>query len=204
MTRSIRLAGVLAVLVLAGCSTRPTTPTSTPSITPVPSSAPTPTVAPSATPSPTPPTVGLSAVALHPESVTFISPDVGWVLGLSLCGSVSCIRLATTTDAGTVWKWVTGATLPAISPTSPWEIRFADSADGWISGSHLYSTHNGGRTWAQVSFPGVSASASVGALESADGRVYAEVAEGTEPNTGGPVAPLAARPTLIPGTQYRA
>jgi hypothetical protein len=135
-------------------------------------------------------------VALHPESVTFISPDVGWVLGLSLCGSVSCIRLATTTDAGTVWKWVTGATLPAISPTSPWEIRFADSADGWISGSHLYSTHNGGLTWAQVSFPGVSASASVGALESADGRVYAEVAEGTEPNTGGPVA-LFGSPTNV-------
>jgi hypothetical protein len=194
MTRSIRLAGLLAVLVLAGCSARTTTPT--PPISPVPSSTPTPTVAPSATPSPTPPTVGLSAGALHPESVTFISPNIGWVLGLSLCSGAPCVRLATTTDAGTVWKWVADAARPTISPTSEWKIRFADSEDGWISGSRLYSTHNGGRTWAQVTFPEASASASVGALESADGRVYAEVAEGTEPNTGGPVV-LFGSPTNV-------
>jgi hypothetical protein len=196
MTRSIRLAGLLAVLVLAGCSTHPATPSPTPSITPVPSSTPTPTVAPSATPSPTPATVGLSAATLHPESVTFISPDVGWVLGLSLCGTASCLRLATTADAGTSWSWAAGAVPTSISPSRHWEVRFADSEDGWISGSHLYATHNGGRTWAEVAFPGVGASATIGALEAADGRVYAEVAEGTEPNTGGPVA-LFGSPTNV-------
>jgi hypothetical protein len=118
------------------------------------------------------------------------------VLGLSLCGTSSCLRLATTTDAGASWTWVVGTVLPAISPASEWELRFADSDDGWISGTHLYATHNGGRTWAAVAFPGLGANASVDALESADGRVYAEVAEATDANTGGPVA-LFGSPTNV-------
>ena len=196
MTPSTRVVGVVAVLLLAGCSSQVATAPPTHSNTPAASAAATPTVAPSATPSPTESTVGLSSVALHPESVTFISPSVGWVLGLSLCGGSACVRLASTTDAGGSWTWVAGAALPALAPASPRELRFADSEDGWISGSHLYATHNGGRTWAEIAFPGVGARASVGALEAADGRVYAEVAEGTEPNTGGPVA-LFGSPTSV-------
>jgi hypothetical protein len=191
MTPFTRFVGVLAVFVLAGCSSQVAIAPPTESITPT-SSTPNPTVAPSATPS----TAGLSSVTLHPESVTFISPDVGWVLGLSLCGNSSCLGLATTTDAGTSWTWVAGAALAAISPAIPWELRFADSEDGWISGTHLYATHNGGRTWAEVAFPGLGASAAVGALEAADGRVSAEVDEGTDSNTGGPVA-LFGSPTNV-------
>ena len=160
-----RIVGVLAVLLLAGCSSQPAAapPTERSPITEF-------------------LTIGYrnshhhafagaldsrspDATVLHPESVTFISPNVGWVLGLTLCGGSSCLRLATTADAGTSWSWVAGADLPAISPTSDWELRFANSEDGWISGSHLYSTHDGGRTWAQVALPGVGPNASVDALE---------------------------------------
>lgn len=184
-----RVVGVLAVLLLAGCSSQPAVTPPTGTITPSQISSPSATATPATTPSPAPSTAAvLTATVLHPESVTFISPNVGWVLGLTLCGGSSCLRLATTADAGTSWSWVAGADLPAISPTSDWELRFANSEDGWISGSHLYSTHDGGRTWAQVALPGVGPNASVDALESADGRVYAEVAEGTDANTGGPVA----------------
>jgi photosystem II stability/assembly factor-like uncharacterized protein len=83
---------------------------------------------------------------------------------------------------------VIGGNLSTLSTVAPWQLRFADSQDGWISGSALYATHNAGRTWARIAFPGSEGSSwSVDALEAADGRVYAEIAEGVEPNTRGPV-----------------
>jgi photosystem II stability/assembly factor-like uncharacterized protein len=58
----------------------------------------------------------------------------------------------------------------------------------------LYSTHDAGRIWTRVALAGLEGpNSSVGALETADGRVYAEVAEGTEPNTYGPVVLFGSR-----------
>jgi hypothetical protein len=130
----------------------------------------------------------LSPRALRPESVTFVAPDVGWVLGLSLCGEAPCLRLAKTVDGGTVWTWVTTASLSALPTVTQWRLRFADSQDGWISGPLLFATHDAGRTWTRVAFPGAgSPGGAVAALETADGRVYAEIAEGVDPDTAGPV-----------------
>ena len=173
------------MVLLAGCSTPivhratpPATASPAPSITP----------APCATPSSTPTTVALTAGSVHPESITFISPDVGWVLGISGCGDSSCLRLARTADAGRAWTWVTSTGLSALSTVTQWRVRFADSENGWISGPLLFATHDAGSTWTRVAFPGEGSSgASVDALETAGGRVYAEIAEGTEPNTDGPV-----------------
>jgi photosystem II stability/assembly factor-like uncharacterized protein len=132
--------------------------------------------------------VALTSAVLRPESVTFISPTTGWVLGLSACGGAQCLRLAKTVDAGRSWRWVSGASMPALSTTTRWELRFADAQDGWISGSLLFATHDGGRTWRRIAFPGAGTpNASVAALEAADGRVYAEIAEGTNGDTYGPV-----------------
>lgn len=190
MMLALRVGGVVAAVVLAGCSA-PSTPsptahsTSSPSPT-VPS--PSPALTPTASPSPTPSRAGLTAASVHPESVTFIAPDVGWVLGLGLCGGSPCVRLAKTLDAGRSWSWVTGGNLSALSTVVPWHLRFADGQDGWISGSTLYATHNAGRTWTRIAFPGLGGpSSSVEALEAGDGRVYAEIAEGSDPNTYGPV-----------------
>jgi hypothetical protein len=125
---------------------------------------------------------------LRPESVTFISLATGWVLGLSSCGAAQCLRLAKTVDAGRSWSWVSGASIPALSTTTRWYLRFADTRDGWISGSLLFATHDGGHTWRRITFPGAGTpDASVAALEAADGRVYAEIAEGTNRDTYGPV-----------------
>jgi photosystem II stability/assembly factor-like uncharacterized protein len=137
-----------------------------------------------------------TAVApLRPESVTFISPQVGLVIGLAPCGDVQCLRLAKTVDAGHSWTWMTSANLsslaqaiPLTSATDQWRLRFADAENGWISGPLLLATHNGGRTWTRIELPGLgSQNGFVGALEAADGRVFAEVAEGTDQNTFGPV-----------------
>jgi len=124
----------------------------------------------------------------RPESVTFVSPDVGMVIGLSTCGDAKCLRLARTVDAGHTWTWMTAVGPSTLSLDDGWKLRFADAQNGWISGPLLFATHDGGRTWTQIALPGLgSRTASVGALEVADGRVFAEVAEGTDQDTYGPV-----------------
>jgi len=130
-----------------------------------------------------------TAVApFRPESVTFVSPEVGLVIGFSTCGEVQCLRLARTVDAGHNWTWMTGGGLSALSLADRWQLRFADAQNGWISGPLLVATHNGGQTWTQIALPGLgSRTSSVGALEVAAGRVFAEVAEGTDQDTYGPV-----------------
>jgi photosystem II stability/assembly factor-like uncharacterized protein len=51
------------------------------------------------------------------------------------------------------------------------EIRFADNLNGWVYGPDLWSTHDGGATWTQLtSGPGA---ATVVDLESSGGSVYA-------------------------------
>jgi photosystem II stability/assembly factor-like uncharacterized protein len=197
MMLALRVGGVVAAVLLAGCSA-PSTPSPRADSTSSPSTAsPSPTLTPTASPSPTPPGAGLTAASVHPESVTFTAPAIGWVLGLSLCGGSPCVRLAKTLDAGRSWRWVSGGNLSALSTLVPWHLRFADGQDGWISGSALYATHNAGRTWTRIAFSGFEGSSgSVEALEAGDGRVYAEIAEGSDPNTYGPVV-LFASPTNV-------
>lgn len=192
---TIRALGIVAVLVLAGCSPVPpsliphSTPTIAPQSTPAPPTAfPSPSAIPTPPPTAPPSSAGLTSASIHPESVTFISPDVGWVLGLSLCDAKPCLRLAKTVNAGLSWNWIPGGDVPALSTSSQWELRFADGDNGWISGPELYSTHDAGRTWTRIEFPGFdSPGSTVGALEAGDGHVYAEIPEATDPNTYGPV-----------------
>jgi photosystem II stability/assembly factor-like uncharacterized protein len=57
-----------------------------------------------------------------------------------------------------------------------------------MSGPWLLATHDAGRTWKRVAFPGTrSPGGTVASLEAANGRVYAEISEGVDPNTHGPV-----------------
>jgi photosystem II stability/assembly factor-like uncharacterized protein len=98
------------------------------------------------------------------------------------------MRLANTDDGGHSWRWVSGHNLPAVNASDHWQVRFADPQSGWIFGSLLFATHDGGRTWARVAIPHLgSSNALVGALEAAGGRVFAEVAEGMDADTYGPV-----------------
>jgi hypothetical protein len=55
------------------------------------------------------------------------------------------------------------------------EVRFANEHDGWLFGSTLWATHDGGGTWQQV--PGLTG---VTRLEVASGRAYALVSGGSD------------------------
>src|SRR5450759_5231023 len=84
------------------------TPTQTPSQS---SSASSPTLSPSivaVAPSPTPSATSVSPDAIpadfQPLSVTFVSADMGWVLGSASCGSNTCPVVVRTLDGGRTWQ----------------------------------------------------------------------------------------------------
>ncbi len=114
-------------------------------------------------------------------SVTFVSSEDGWALGSVSCGSSApCAAIVKTTDGGRTW---TQATAPQTAlhraPVQPGSgagvsgIRFANASDGWAFGPDLWSTHDGGATWTQVTIPGMGAGTMVVALETSDGMVHA-------------------------------
>ena len=152
-------------------------------------------------PAPAPAAVAAPAAArFDPLSVTFVSLKTGWALGTSPCASGTCLGLRETTDAGS--SWVTRP-LPAalvaaadrkVGGSSALDeccggglnVRFANLSDGWIyggllvpsqfqgtSGPALWSTHNGGATWAPDRLPaGLDPTGSIFDLEASAGRVY--------------------------------
>jgi len=149
--------------------------------------------APSATPpvastSPVPPATPIastSLLGLSPASVTFVSPDDGWVLGTGTCSSAPCAAIARTADGGRTWAKVSaphasivpggGQGAPGISG-----LRFADARNGWAFGPDLWATHDGGATWARLTIPGLPADAAIFALASAHGTVHAVVLDGQD------------------------
>jgi photosystem II stability/assembly factor-like uncharacterized protein len=92
------------------------------------------------------------------NSITWISPRRGWVLGAASCGAKTCTDVIATTDGGATWKL--RGTVPAQIPqvgepgTGVSGIRFATSRVGWSFGPRLYRTGDGGRSWARQPVPG--------------------------------------------------
>ena len=88
---------------------------------------------------------GFSAV-----SVTFVSPNDGFVLGSAPCATPSCTVILRTTDTGKTWHRI-GAPPVAVpsdaAPGTAHRIRFATARDGWVFGPDLWSTHDGGDHW---------------------------------------------------------
>src|SRR5579884_626879 len=86
------------------------------------------------------------------SSITFINPSIGWRLGQRWNPNTSTygrITIWRTNDGGPRWHFV--SSLPAFPDA---RIAFADYRDGWIYGSRLYSTHDGGSTWRRISLHG--------------------------------------------------
>ena len=142
----------------------------------------TPTPAPSTAASPqvAGPTGGAVTAGFRAASVTFVSADLGWVLGATPCNTGTCASIARTTDGARTWAAIPapstvlapgGISSPGTSGVS--ELRFADPLDGWAFGPELWATHDGGATWHQVTIPGIGSGGSVVALESLDGVVHA-------------------------------
>ncbi|GIH14583.1 hypothetical protein [Rugosimonospora africana] len=131
-------------------------------------------------PAPSSPAGGPVPPGFRVESITFISPNVSWVLGYAPCLSErpwsECPAVLHSRDGGRTWV---GGPAPGDAAFTG-DIRFANSHDGWIvarapllaedpggvSGV-LYATHDGGTTWHTVT--SVPAAATV---EAASGRVW--------------------------------
>jgi hypothetical protein len=79
------------------------------------------------------------------QSVTFVSPTMGWVLGTAPCAAAPCTSVLRTRDGGRTWSGIPaprvrlGDGLPAEGAS---ELRFADARNG--SGSERVS-----RPWRQ-------------------------------------------------------
>jgi hypothetical protein len=100
------------------------------------------------------------------NSITWVSPERGWVLGSVPCASPAsgapptpgCAEVIGTTNGGKTWSltgkvgtYLVQDAQPAASDVS--EIRFANSKVGWAFGPALFRTTNGGRSWTKVALP---------------------------------------------------
>ncbi|MGH9101848.1 MAG: WD40/YVTN/BNR-like repeat-containing protein [Acidimicrobiales bacterium] len=123
-----------------------------------------------------------------PQSITFVSPDQGFVLGTASCASAPCTAVLRTTDAARSWASIQAPKVPLGNPakggSSVDEMRFADAHDGWAFGATLWSTHDGGASWSAVSLPGSLAGDQVLALAASGGRVDAVVAPPAQSASG--------------------
>ena len=169
------------VLLVAGCGSSPQpsgshpTTSPTPSISPVPPAGTNPpTAAPTLPGTPVPP-------GFVPHSVTFVSLQTGWVLGVASCPTGSCLALLLTSDAGHTWVAVPAPATPYASDSTAsagvHQVRFADPLDGWVFGPELWATHDGAATWTRVSLPGGSAKQVVD-LAAAGATVHTAVFDG--------------------------
>ena len=136
----------------------------------------------SSTPTEGPDTPGYLPPNFAPFSVTWDSPNHGWIIGpagsAGHCGaqqnSAICTSVARTTDGGQTWSG-----LPAPVADGPDKatgvsgIRFADDVHGWAFGPGLWATDDGGEDWHQVP----TGSAVVTDLETVNGRAWALFAE---------------------------
>lgn len=82
-----------------------------------------------------------------PQSATFVSDRTGWVLGQAdACPTYrgDCTTLARTRDGGRTWDALVG---PGADLDSLRTVRFANLRDGFVTGSALLATHDGGGSW---------------------------------------------------------
>ena len=104
---------------------------------------------------------GYGRARLNVLSATFVSAGTGWALGTRPCRRHGCrLELRKTTDHGRHWFPVPAPPAPYAAPgRTPApdgvnSVAFANTGDGWAFGPGLWATHNGGRTWHQVSLHG--------------------------------------------------
>ncbi len=174
--------------------TTPTTPVTRPariSFTPASTTTTPPSTAPATT---TPTTTQAPAVVrvgsdFVPQSATFVSADEGWVLGIQHCSGAPCLTLAHTVDGGHTWAVgptpATAVAFPTTGGAGPeLQVRFATHDEGWIFGTVggrpvVWATLDGGAVWTPQTLPGLTSSASIAGLETAQGLVHVVGLSGT-------------------------
>ncbi|MDQ2810314.1 MAG: hypothetical protein M3Z75_00130 [Actinomycetota bacterium] len=110
----------------------------------------------------------------RPTSVTFVGAGTGWAMGLAGlpgdCATAFCMSVARTDNAGKTWSGVPAPLADGPDGASGVsKIRFLNTEDGWAFGPELFSTANGGQSWAQVSTGGLR----VTDLETVGNRAFA-------------------------------
>jgi photosystem II stability/assembly factor-like uncharacterized protein len=92
----------------------------------------------------------------HAQSMSWVSPQHGWMLGLAPCGQSTCTTIVETTDAGATWTLAgrLRAPLTLEQASGVTEIRYADDLHGWAFEPALWATTDGGATWQRQVLPG--------------------------------------------------
>ncbi len=121
-----------------------------------PAAGPTRTTVPS-TAGPTPTTLPPRISGFLAQSVSFVSADVGFVLGIVACPSGACLALRHTVDRGASWTSVPPppSTLGGVGTGGGVsELHFANALDGWAFDGSLWATHDGAQHWHAVNLGG--------------------------------------------------
>jgi hypothetical protein len=127
--------------------------------------------APASNPPTTPPAVTASATdsslavggpvpaGFAATSVTFVSAGEAFVLGTAPCAHAPCTSIVRTLDRGVSWTGLPAPVVPLGDPYSntgqpaAWGIRFASPAEGFVFGSGLWVTTDGGERWTAAARP---------------------------------------------------
>lgn len=90
------------------------------------------------------------------QSLSWITPARGWVMGTATCEGQPCTRVLRTRDGGHSWSTVGLVDAPLAPPGEPGitDVDFADRLHGWAFGPSLQRTTDGGRSWSAAPLPG--------------------------------------------------
>ncbi|WP_370892187.1 WD40/YVTN/BNR-like repeat-containing protein [Janibacter sp. GXQ6167] len=101
-------------------------------------------------------------VSFDIASFTTGSETVQGALGSADCGDQTCTSVVRSRDAGKTWQAASALKDVTVAPngsfaTVPRQVstmRFADAKRGWIAGSTVLVTNNGGQSWTNYPYPG--------------------------------------------------
>ena len=195
MPRAAVLIGALATaLTLAGCATASSSGSAGPGGTAASSTTPGTASSSAAATSGSTATAAASSAAVPAggpvpagfaaTSVTFVSTQEAFVLGTAPCSHAPCTSIVRTLDRGASWVGLPapvvalGQPLNLTSAPAVWGIRFGTPAHGFVFGTGLWETADGGEHWAQAAAP----AGWILSLEVIDGQVLALVADCTASN----------------------
>jgi hypothetical protein len=150
-----------------------------------------------------PPSGGPVPSGFAATSVTFVSPEEGFVLGTAPCAKAPCTSILRTLDRGASWRGLPAPVVPLVDEQAGtagpgvWGIRFANADDGFVFGTGLWETSDGGEQWASAVSPG----GSIESLAVIDGQILALTATCTANGGCGQTDTLVRRPLAGGGWQ---